>query len=292
MIVAGSVHRYHWSMNATPSSEYPPNFHLYLDDSGSRMLNRLSVDADARPQWFSLGGLLVREEDEATCKQAHDEFYSRWPQMTGPLHLTDMYSQSKKFAWLGLETEAERGRFWQDFHAVLSSLPVIGQACVVHRPGYRDRGYGSRQGDAKWDLCRTAFNILIERSAKIAAYESRRLRVKYEGSDKAADHALRSYWALLKNGNGLGFNAANAQKYDPFPPEKLASTLIDMERKTKSNKILQFADTFVLAVSRGRYQPTYSTFVAVRDAGLLADDAVGPDRAAAEGIKYSCFDGL
>jgi hypothetical protein len=279
-------------MNASASSDYAPNFHLYLDDSGSRMLNRLSVDADARPQWFALGGLLVREEDEQKCKDAHDALYARWPQMTGPLHLTDMYSQTKKFAWLGLQTQDERNLFWRDFHEVLSSLPVIGQACVVHRPGYRDRGYGSRQGDARWDLCRTAFNILIERSAKIAANDGRRLRVKYEGSDRAADHALRSYWALLKAGNGLGFNANQAQKYDPFPPEKLAATLIDMERKTKTNKILQFADTFVLSVSRGRYEPTYGTFVAVRNAGLLADDVVGPDRAAAEGIKYSCFDGV
>ena len=268
------------------------NYHLYLDDSGSRMLNRLSVDADAWPQWFALGGLLIKEEDEEACKAAHDAFYARWPNMTGPLHLTDMLASRKKFAWLGNLDEAQAAVFWRDFHDVLSGLPVIAQACVVHRPGYRDRGYGSRVGDAKWDLCRTAFNILIERCAKIAATEGRRLRVKYEGSDRAADHALRSYWALLKAANGLGFNADNASKYNPFPADKLAGTLIDMERKTKQSKILQFADTFVLTISRGRYQPNFPTFLAVKAAGLISDDVVGSKRAGTEGVKFSCFDNL
>lgn len=269
-----------------------PNYHLYLDDSGSRMLNRLAVDADAMPQWFSLGGLLVKEEDEEACKSAHEALYLRWPEMTAPLHLTDMVNPRKGFAWLGTVDDQRRAAFWADYHGVLADLPVVGHACVVHRPGYRDRGYGSRVGDAKWDLCRTAFNILIERAAKLAHDEGRRLRVKYEGSDRSADHALRSYWALLKAGRGLGFNAANAAKYDPFPPEKLAATLIDMERKTKTSKLMQFADTFVLSLSRGRYQPDFPTYSAIKTAGKTADEVLGAERAKAGGVKYSCFDGI
>lgn len=269
-----------------------PVYHLYVDDSGSRMLNRLSVDADAWPQWFALGGLMVKEEDEEACKAAYEAFYARWPQMTGPLHLTDMLATKKKFAWLGTLGPQDARRFWDDYHATLASLPVIGQACVVHRPGYRDRGYGSREGDAKWDLCRTAFNILIERAAKIAATDGRRLRVKYEGSDRDADHALRTYWALLKGARGLGFNATNAAKYDPFPPEKLAATLIDLERKDKKSKLMQLADSFVLSLSRGRYQKDFSTLLAIKQAGIISDDIVGPERATAEGVKYSCFDGV
>lgn len=269
-----------------------PVYHLYLDDSGSRFLDRLAKHADQNPRWFSLAGLLVKDEDQEACKGALAGLVARWPKLTQPLHLTDMHSRRKGFAWLENLEKADVQAFWDDYHQVLTDLPVIGHGCVVHRPGYRDRGYGSREGDAKWDLCRTAFNILVERAAKIAHSEGRRLRVKYEGSDPKADQALRGYWALLKGGRGLGFNEHNAAQYNPFPPEVLAATLIDLERKDKRSVLMQFADTFALAVSRGRYQPDYPTYAAIRDAGRWADDYVGIDRAKMEGIKYSCFDGI
>ena len=235
---------------------------------------------------------MIIVEVTVNCKQAHAEYLTRWPQITKPLHLTDMHGRAKGFAWLAALEPGERGRFWNEFHSMVSSLPVIGQACVVHRAGYRDRGYGSRQGDEKWNLCRTAFNILVERSAKIAHAEGRRLRVRYEGSDPKSDASLRRYWAALKEGAGLGFKPENAAKYDPFPPERLAATLIDLERKTKASKLIQFADTYALAISKGRYWPEFSTFVALSKAGRLADAYVGEERASSEGIKYSCFDGV
>lgn len=269
-----------------------PIYHLYIDDSGSRLLNRLSVDADAYPQWFALAGLMVREEDEDACKPAHSELYSRWPLMSAPLHLTDMHGQVEGFRWLRSLDAPTLASFWRDYHDTLVALPVFGHGCVVHRPGYRDRGYGSRVGDQKWNLCRTAFNILIERCAKIAHSEGRRLRVKFEGCDRNADHLLKVYWALLKDARGLGFNPDNAKKYDPFSPADLAATLIDLERKDKKSKLMQFADSFALAIAKGRYQPRYSTFAALSAAGKLADQYVGDERASKEGVKYSCFDGL
>lgn len=269
-----------------------PLYHLYFDDSGSRMLNRLAVDADEYPQWFALAGLLVKAEDEEACKTAHGEFYARWPRMAAPLHLTDMHGQTEGFRWLrSLDAVAEEA-FWNDYHGVITGLPVVGHGCVVHRPGYRDRNYGSRAGDQKWNLCRTAFNILIERAAKIAHSEGRRLRVKFEGADTKSDQFLKVYWALLKDGRGLGFNPNNAAKYEPFSPADLAATLIDLERKDKRSKLMQFADTFALAIAKGRYQPRYTTFAALNGAGKLADQYVGGARAAKEGIKYYCFDGL
>lgn len=269
-----------------------PLYHLYFDDSGSRMLDRLTVDADAYPHWFALAGLLVKAEDEETCKAAHDAFYGRWPQITSPLHLTDMHGMTAGFRWLRGLTDKERADFWSDYHTMICALPVVGHGCVVHRPGYRDRGYGSRAGDAKWNLCRSAFNILVERSAKIANAEGRRLRVKYEGADPGANQLLKSYWALLKDGRGLGFNPQNAAIYNPFSPADLAATLVDLERKDKRSKLTQFADTFALAIAKGRYQPRYSTYAALRAAGRLADDYVGIERAGSEGVKYYCFDGL
>ena len=274
------------------ATAHKPLYFLYLDDSGPRFLDRLVRDADQSPQWFTLGGALVREEDKAVCEQAHADLLNRWPEITQPLHLTDMHSKRKGFAWLDAVTADRRGQFWADYHSVVGTLPMIAVGCVVHRPGYRDRGYGARDGDAKWNLCRTAFNILIERSAKLAHTEGRRLRVRYEGSDKKADGALKEYWRELEAGNGLGFNAQNAAKYNPFPPDVLAATLVDLERKDKRSILVQFADTCALALSKGRYQPDFSTYVALKDGGRLADMYVGEERAASEGVKYSCFDGL
>lgn len=249
-------------------------------------------DADQSPQWFTLGGVLIRDDDKATCKQAHADFLGRWPEVTQPLHLTDMHSKRKGFAWLEAVSREKLGDFWADYHSVVGSLPMIAVGCVVHRPGYRDRGYGSREGDAKWNLCRTAFNILIERAAKLAHADGCRLRVRYEGADRKADKALHAYWRELKAGQGLGFNAQNAAKYDPFPPDVLAATLVDLERKDKKSALIQFADTCALALSKGRYQPNFSTYVALKQGGRLADTHVGEERAASEGVKYSCFDGL
>jgi hypothetical protein len=165
-------------------------------------------------------------------------------------------------------------------------------ACVVDRPGYLGRGYGSRVGDLKWNLCKTAFNILIERSGKIAAKDGRRLRVKYEGSDRNADQAVRGYWALLKAEIGLQFDAERAAKYQPLDPAELARTLVDLERKDKRSKLMQIADTYIYAIAKGGYDPAFTQYAELRSAGKLMDDNLDEEERPRLGIKYSCFDNI
>jgi hypothetical protein len=57
--------------------------------------------------------------------------------------------------------------------------------------------------------------------------------VKYEGSNRDADQAIRGYWALLKAEFGLQFDAERSAKYQPLSPAELARTLVDLERKDK-----------------------------------------------------------
>jgi hypothetical protein len=273
-------------------AERAPLYNLYIDDTGSRHLDRLAATANQHPKWFALGGVLVRSEDEETCKIAYDALYSAWPQMRGPLHISDMQAKRQHFSWLEKLSPPERSRFWNEYEAFLIALPVLGTACVINRPGYLARGYGSRVGDAKWNLCRTAFNIVVERSAKLALSEGRRLRVLYEGSNRDADQQVRGYFALLQAQMGLGFDGARAAKYDPMDAAALARTLVELERKDKRSKLMQIADTFVYAISRGRYEPAFRLHRCLAEAGKLVTDHVGPERADILGVKYYCFDGL
>lgn len=269
-----------------------PVYHLYLDDTGSRHLDKLSKTANEHPKWFALGGLLVRAEDEETCKKAYKAFCESWPRLSPPLHLTDMRARRKNFNWLGQLDKAEEERFWAEYHKFLISLPVIGTACVVHRPGYLARGYGTRPGDSKWDLCRTAFNIVVERSAKFASAKGARLRVKFEGCDIKTDQLTKGYFALLKAGRGLQFDAERSAKYAPMSSEDLGKVLIDLERKDKRSTLMQIADTYVYAIARGRYEASFEMYATINDAGMLIDKHVDAGDAGVLGVKYSCFDGI
>ena len=270
----------------------PPVFVLHIDDTGSRRLDRLSATANQYPTWFALGGVLVATAQEQECKRLYGDFKAAWPDLTGPLHITDMRARRRDFAWLERLSDDDQKRFWHHYHEFLGSLPLVGHACVIHRPGYLNRGYGQRAGEAKWNLCRTAFNIVVERAAKYASSHGGRLRVEYEGSDRDTDQAIRGYFALLKNGNGLGFDKVSEAKYEPIDPGRLGGILIDLERKDKRSKLMQIADSFVYAMARGRYEPSLDIYKALRDSGRIVDDCLQPTDQAVMGVKYSCFDGV
>lgn len=274
---------------APAQPDRPALMHLYLDDSGSRHLDKNMANPDSHPRWFALGGVLVREEDEASCKTAYDAFVRAWPQIRSPLHISDMRSERKGFKWLERLGDDERSRFWSEYRAFLSALPVAGVACVIDRPGYAGRGYGKREGDKKWLLCRSAFDIVVERSAKVAALEKRRLRVRFEGADPTTDARIEDYFRQLKQ-VGLGFDQANSEKYAPMPADDLAAVLIDLERKDKRNRMMQIADTFVYALALGGYNRKFDIFRRLLEHGRLVTSQVPSELAPQLGIKYYCFD--
>jgi hypothetical protein len=275
----------------TPSAGNPPVFCLYLDDSGARALDRLKATANEHPRWFALGGFVVAEADEKRCVADYDAFRAAWPETSGPLHMTDMRANRKNWGWLGKMESGRRESFWSSYHEFICGLPVAALGCVIHRPGYLARGYGSRTGDAKWNLCRTAFNIAVERAAKFAIHKGGRLRVKYEGCNRDADQAFKNYFALLKNDFGLGFNAQTAAKHSPLDPRRLAAALIDLERKDKQSRLMQIADTYVIALARGAYYRDDELYAKMAQAGRLTEQQVPSPMADTLGVKYYCFDG-
>lgn len=266
-----------------------PLLHLYIDESGTRHPDRPGTEAKHGHDWFGMGGILVNDEDVATVKQGLADFKKHWPKIKSPLHFTDMRAKKKNFAWLGTLEQAELNRFWSSYRTFLAAMPVSGTACVIDRPGYIARGYGSREGDAKWLLCRSAFDILLERSAKLARMKGRRLTVSFEMADPGTNQRVKSYYINLKH-NGLAFDKQNSAKYEPMTVEQFAHTLLSIEGKDKANTLMQIADSYIYSIARGSYEATYDVYDQIAKGGRLITDQVPGDKAAMLGIKTYCFD--
>ena len=125
----------------TASAALSPVMHLYLDETGARHPDRAAAVSKHGCDWFAIGGLLINEEDIDHAKAELAAFLSGWPQIRSPLHLTDMRSEHKGFAWLGKLDVEERSRFWSEYRRFLARVKVAGTACVIDRPGYVARGY-------------------------------------------------------------------------------------------------------------------------------------------------------
>jgi hypothetical protein len=266
-----------------------PLLHLYVDESGSRHPDKPGTQAKHGNDWFAVGGILIKDEDLITVRQAIANFKKQWPKIKAPLHFTDMRAKKKNFAWLGTLEQKELNHFWSTYRTFLAEMPVSGTACVIDRPGYIARGYGKREGDAKWLLCRSAFDILLERSAKLARMQGRRLNVNFEMADPGTNQRVKSYYINLKY-NGLAFDEKNSAKYEPMTAEQFAYTLLTIEGKDKTSTVMQVADSYIYAIARGSYEPGYDVYDRIARAGRLITDQVPAEKAAILGIKTYCFD--
>ena len=109
-----------------------------MDDSGTRA-------PDRKPQpykpggrdFFALGGILINEEDEGSARKLYDDFCGRWS-ISYPLHSVEIRHSSHNFSWLRRNT-ADYQRFMHDVTRLLTSMNVVGLACVIDRPGYDAR---------------------------------------------------------------------------------------------------------------------------------------------------------
>lgn len=259
----------------------------YMDETGNRQPDKKSDASRLGRDWFGLGGYLVSSDDEEAVKSAHAEFCDRWD-ISSPLHLTDMRSETKKFAWLGRLSQRERDAFWSEYKSFLSGLPVIGSACVIDRPGYVARGYLEKHPGTKWLLCRSAFDITIERAVKYAQSRDMKLNVVFE-SDVAINDTVKGYFTNLK-ARGLEFDVANSAKYQPLAAAVFAEVLGEAKWKTKTSRMLQIADSYIYAIARGRYDKRFDMYRELRDARKIMNFALEtPEQINAMGVKYYCF---
>lgn len=264
----------------------PRPYTLYMDESGNRHPDKKSDASRAGRDWFGFGGVLVRGEDNEAIRASVDAFSKKW-KLTHPAHITDMRAESKGFSWLERRSQTDREEFWSDWKAVLCNSPVIGLGCVIDRPGYVARGYLQKHKD-KWLLCRSAFDITVERAVKIARLEDRKLHVVFE-QDAAVNEIVTGYFKNLKE-NGMGFDQKNSEKYKPLSKEEFGETLGRIQHKPKSHSILQIADSYIYAISRNGYDKKFGIYRSLRDRKRLAEFALDSEHLPQMGTKYYCFD--
>jgi hypothetical protein len=261
---------------------------LYLDDSGASRPDR--HPKDRVPQhgcdWFALGGILIREADEPVVTAQHAKLCSDWS-LTGPLHSTDIRGHRRAFSWLGTD-KGKREHFMADLGRLITSSELTAIACVVDRPGYNAR-YRDLYGRARWKLCKTAFNVVVERAAKYARYHGCKLRVYVERCNKKTDDRFRAYFDRMRD-SGLPFDAKSSAKYAPLLPEDFRQTLYEFRTKTKQSELMQLADMALYPMCIGQYHPEQRAYQAMFEAGVLINCKLDSERADLEGIKRSCFE--
>lgn len=260
--------------------------HLYLDDSGTRNPDKITSPPGTR-DWFAVGGVMINEEDEQTSRDLHAAFCARW-NIDKPLHSSEIRSKSDNFAWLGTLSAADQQEFLDSLTEMLLAVPVIGIACVVDRPGY-DARYRNEHGRKIWSLCKTAFTVVVERAAKRAIKQERRMRVYFERCDKKTDNRIKSYYDEMKAA-GMPFDVDRMAKYQPMNPAQIAATLYELKPKMKSSPVLQLADLYLYPMALSGYQSENRAYLALKEASKLIDCHVTAEEIEKLGIKYSCFD--
>lgn len=263
----------------------------YMDETGNRHPDKRSTQERAGRDWFGLGGYLLREEDKGAVRALHQQFCDEWHINSAlqPFHITDMLAARKKFTWLGRLSDRDRSRFWEEYKDMLSSIPALGTGCIISRPGYVARGYVANFPDTKWLLCRSAFDITVDRAAKYARSIGCKLDVVFE-ADGPLNETMKGYFKNLKM-NGLEFDATRAGKYAPLTQEQFAETLGKISYKLKASPYLQFADSYIYAIARQKYDRHFGVYCRLRDRKRIINFALGDaDEIKTMGIKYYCFD--
>jgi Protein of unknown function (DUF3800) len=263
---------------------------LYLDESGSRHPDFVARELPAHGRdWFGMGGVLIQDEDLPEAKAQIRAFRQAWPQIgDAPLHSHEIRSQRQSFAWLREGAVAQA--FLGEMTTLLLNLPVIGFACVIDRPGYNAR-YERLYQENRWQLCKTAFAIAVERAAKHALQHERRLRVYVEASGKTEDRMLRSYYDELRV-KGPWFDGTRSSLYSPLTGQDYAQCLYEFRVKQKKSLLMTIADLYLWPMCMGGYDEANRAYVALKAAGKLIDCHLSADEAEQRGIKYSCFDAV
>lgn len=265
----------------------PRIFNFYIDDSGTRHPDHKPGLPAHGHDWFALGGVIIDDADEQVARGQIQIFRDRWPQLRDrPLHSYEIRNRVDDFRWLQAEGEAIRSRFLAELSVLLISLPVIGLACVVDRPGYSAR-YRERHGRDLWSLCKTAFTIAVERAAKFASSKDAKLRVYPERCTEDADRKLKGYYEELRAA-AAPFDAQRSAKYEPASAETLKATLYEFRPKKNNSPLIQIADLYLWPMCVGGYDLKNRPYTLLLESGKLIDTHCRD--AAQLGIKYSCFD--
>lgn len=263
----------------------PQVLNFYMDDSGSRHPDHQPTEGERNRDFFALGGILIDEAQEGAARIAYDKFCERW-RIDYSLHSVDIRHKTGAFSWLSALDKVTLGRFYESLHGLLKDSKSWTLGCVIHRPGYNAR-YKELYKHQRWQLCKTAFCIAVERAVRIALERRSRLRVLVERCNEKEDRRLRSYYDALRV-NGPPFDAKRSAPYGPLGPDTFSGVLYEFRPKMKSSPMMQLADLALYPIARGKYEPTYKAYM--RRDELIADCHFSPEELPSRGVKYSCFD--
>jgi Protein of unknown function (DUF3800) len=263
---------------------------FYMDDSGTRHPDHDPGKRAAHGyDWFALGGVLVKNADEPRARDLHAEFCDEWD-IDYPIHSVEVRGTTGGFAWLKDLPKAEKDEFYEDLYQLLREAPVIGLACVIDRPGYNDR-YREKYGRQRWALCKTAFNVAIERAAKFARSQKSRLRVAPERCNKPEDAVLKQYYEDLKI-EGLPFAPDTSERDRPLTPAQFQETLYEFRPKYKSSPMVQLADLFLWPICMGGYHASNRPYERLKADNKLIECIIPEKDWPVLATKYSCFDNV
>lgn len=259
---------------------------FYMDDSGTRHPDHNAAQPAAHGHdWFALGGILLWEDEEDALRDRHAAFCAEW-QIDYPLHSVEIRHRAEPFRWL--RDPKKHKAFMESLTKFVLSLPVMGVACVIDRPGYNHR-YLENYGRDRWSLCKTAFAIAVERATKYAIGEGARLRVRPERCNRKEDRKLEEYYQALR-AEGHPFSQTTAGKYKPLAASDYSATLYEFEPKAKTSPPIQIADLFLWPICMGGYHRSNLPYRLLVENSRLIDCKYSPEDQPMLGIKYSCFD--
>jgi hypothetical protein len=170
----------------------------------------------------------------------------------------------------------------------MATSPVLGIACTIDRPGYNHR-YREKYGRQRWQLCKTAFSITVERAAKHARKQGCKLRVHVERGDKKTDRIVKAYYDNLK-AEGMPFAGDTSGKYAPLTAEQFRETLYEFRTKKKSSPMAQLADLYLWPMAIGGYDKANRPYSRLISDKKLIDCQLQKEEIEHLGCKYSCFD--
>lgn len=259
---------------------------FYMDESGERAPQREISTPQTGVPWFSMGGILIKDSDEAEVRERHRVFCQKW-NITYPLHSVEIRNKSQNFKWLNALQKDTLNTFYTDLENFILNIPVIGIACIISREGYHKR-YIPKYGRNSWHLCKTAFNIAIERSLKYSISKNCRMRVYFERSNKQDDRRIKSYYSDLKI-SGMPFSSETSSTYAPLKQNDFSNYLYDIKDKAKSSPMIQLADLYLWPISKCTIDQEYLPYLKLIERKRLIESYIPRADWPILGSKYSCY---
>lgn len=266
-------------------------FDLYIDESGSQKPS----PEDGTP-FFAMGGVLLERKNEDIIKNSLVAFKECWyprlkiSDISVPLHYTEIRAKKKKFRELENFSKEDFQSFYQSLNQMAINSPILIHACVISRSGYLKR-FEPVHGTNTWEMMRSSFYILIERTVKYVKHQGGQMKVYFEEIGKKENKKIKEYYEELKT-NGVPFSPSSSSQYNPLLAQDFSNILAGIEYKQKSNLILQLADFCLHPIADVKKHPTNRAYQAFKDGNIIVDNQLSASLISEMGIKYYCYQSL